>query len=222
MTLARAAFLVVLLLWAPAWAAPTFLTAQVLVAEEQVTVVLRMDVAGDAQDAAGLFPLLTPEQGPGPVIAPRSEEVPDGLSVQTSGPVRVLFAPDGLRFARSEGEGDVRVEVRYALPVRGPQMPLVLAPERTLHRVRVVTRRTASYSPQVRPLAPYDYAEEDDEDGTWQVMTLREPVRAGGRLRIALSHLPAPLGAYRVAALVGLIAVVTGVGLASLRGGRGR
>ncbi len=206
---------------APAPASPAILIAQVLVGEDQVTVVSRLDVAGDPRDAAGAFPLLLPEDGPGPVLAPRSEAVPDGVEVQTSGPVRASFGPEGLRIAPAGGPGNARVEVRYTLPVRSAEMPLVLAPERTLDRVRLVTRRTGAYAPQMRPLAPYAYEEEDDDDGTWQMLTLRDPVRAGTRLRVSLGHLPAPFGPYRTAALVGLVAVVVGVGLASLGRGRG-
>lgn len=205
---------------APALAAPTFLTAQVLVGEDHVTVIARLDVAGDPGGAAGTFPLLVPEDGPGPVLAPRSEAVPDGVDVQTSGPLRASFGPEGLRIAPTGGPWDARVEVRYALRLRSADMLLVLAPDRTLDRVRVVTRRTAAYAPQVRPLAPYAYAEEDDDGGTWQMLTLRDPVRAGTRLRVSLRHLPAPFGPYRTAALVGLLAVVVGVGLAARSRGR--
>lgn len=204
----------------PADAAPTLLTAQVLVAEDQVTVIERLDVAGDPGDAAGTFPLLVPEDGPGPVFAPRSEAVPSGLEVETSGPVRASFEPDGLRVAPTGEPGDARVEVRYTLPVRAGEMPLVIAPGFMLDRVRLVTRRTAAYAPQMRPLAPYVYDEEDDDGGTWQILTLRDPVRAGTRLRVALRRLPAPFGLYRTVALVGMIAVLAGVGLAARVRGR--
>lgn len=210
----------VLALPGSARAAPAILIAQVLVGEDQVTVIERLDVAGDPRDAAGTFPLLVPEDGPGPVPAPRSEAVPDGVEVQTSGPVRASFGPEGLRIAPTGGPGDARVEVRYTLPVRSADMPLVLAPERTLDRVRLVTRRSAAYAPQVRPLAPFVYEEEDDDGGTWQMLTLRDPVRAGTRLRVSLRHLPAPFGPYRTAALFGLVAVVVGVGLAAWSRGR--
>lgn len=209
-----------LLVPAPAAASPAILLAQVLVGEDQVTVIERLDVAGDPRDAAGTFPLLVPEDGPGPVPAPRSEAVPDGVEVETRGPVGASFGPEGLRIAPAGGPGDARVEVRYTLPVRSADMSLVLAPERTLDRVRVVTRRTAAYAPQVRPLAPYAYEEEDDDDGTWQMLTLRDPVRAGTRLRVSLRHLPAPFGPSKAAALVGLVAVIAGVGIAARSRGR--
>ncbi len=220
-----AAWLLALWFFAPpglAWGAPTFLVAQVVVGEDEVTVIQRLDVAGDPTNAAGLFPFLVPEDGPGPVMAPRSEAVPDGVEVQASGPVRASFGPDGLRLVPTGGSGDARVEVRYTLPVRSGEMPLVLAPDRTLDRVRLVTRRTAAYAPQVRPLAPYAYDEEDDDDGTWQMLTLRDPVRAGTHLRVFLGHLPARFGPYRTAALLGLVAVAIGVGLAAWLRGRER
>lgn len=219
------AWLLALWLFAPpglAWGAPTFLVAQVVVGEDQVTVLERLEMAGDLADGAGLFPFLAPEDGPGPVMAPRSEAVPDGVEVQTSGPMRASFGPEGLRIVPTGGPGDARVEVRYALPVRSGEMSLVLAPDRTLDGVRLVTRRTAAYAPQVRPLAAYAYDEEDDDDGTWQMLTLRDPVRAGTRLRVFLRHLPAPFGPYRTAALLGLVAVATGVGLAAWSWGRER
>lgn len=204
-----------------ALASPTLLTAQVLVGEEQVMVVARLDATGDPRDIAGPFPLLVPEDGPGPTPAPRSEEVLDGMDVQTSGPVRALWEGGGLRLAPTDSSGDARVEVRYTLPVRTGEMMLVMTPEFPLDRVRLVTRRTSAYSPQMRPLVPYAYSEAKDDHGTWQVLTLREPVRAGTHLRVALRHLPAPFGLYRGVAVIGLVGVLVGVGLLAARRGRG-
>lgn len=214
--MARASLIAVLAPLASARAAPTSLIAQILVGEDHMVIIERLDVAGDLQGVAQAFPLLLPDGGPGPVIAPRSKAVPTGLEVETSGPVRAVFDSDHLRVIPTDGPGHARIEVRYTLPVRTALASLVLAPTQTLDQVRLVTRRTLSYAPQIRPLAPYAYEEQDDDTGTWQILTLLEPVRPGTRLRVAVRHLPAPFVPYRTVALVGLIAVVAGVGLAAL------
>lgn len=218
----RASLIAVLAPLASARAAPASLIAQILVREDHVTIIERLDVAGDLQGVAQAFPLLLPDGGPGPIIAPRSKAVPNGLEVETSGPVRAVFDSDHLRVIPTDGPGHARIEVRYTLPVRTAVASLVLAPTQTLDQVRLVTRRTMSYAPQIRPLVPYAYDEQDDDSGTWQILTLLEPVRSGTRLRVDVRHLPAQFVPYRTIAIVGLIAVVAGMGLAALaRGSEG-
>ena len=58
--------------------------------------------------------------------------------------------------------------------------------------LQVVTRRTLQYFPQVRPLQPYDFSEEEDTGGAWQYMSLLQPVAPGDQVVIVAARQPDP------------------------------
>jgi len=56
--------------------------------------------------------------------------------------------------------------------------------------LQVVTRRTPVYYPQVRPLVPYAFSEEEDNSGAWQYMSLAKPVAPGASITIMAARQP--------------------------------
>ena len=209
----------VLLLAGDALAAPVFLTVQVQADEDRLVVLERLDVAGDLTGMPAEFPFLRPEAQPGPRMVARSENAEDGVEVEASGPVRTAFTGTGLALSPVPGEaGDVQVMVRFALPIERPDLTLMLSADRPIDRVRFITRQTAAYGPQLRPLAPVAVSQEVEEDGTYVTQTVLNPIPAGARLPVVLRHLPAPFGPYRVSALAGVVLAVLGVGIVLIRG----
>lgn len=57
-------------------------------------------------------------------------------------------------------------------------------------QVQVVTRRTPMYYPQVRPLLPYTFSEEEDTSGAWQYMSITRPLAPGASLVILAARQP--------------------------------
>ncbi|MBM4396495.1 MAG: hypothetical protein FJ087_12505 [Deltaproteobacteria bacterium] len=186
------------------------LSVQVLPTEEGVQVSHALRVTGAGEPVSWTFPLLLPEGLPGPVPAPRTDAVPNGIDSKASGGAEVRFEADGIRVTGRPGpSGDFSAQVRYSIPVATGRATFAVRPGFPVGVVQVTTRRTPAYGLHVRPLAPYAYREEVEEDGTWQYLVLGDGIDAGERLEVAVAHLPAPFGPYRAAALgvAGLAAV---------------
>lgn len=195
------------------------LAVQILPIEEGVQVSQSLRVSGPGEAVRFEFPLLVPAGIPGPSLEPRSEQNPGGIDVRASGGASVEHTGSGILVKGSPGpSGDFTVQVRYALRVEVPRATFNLAPATPIQRVQVMTRRDRAFGLHVRPLAPYAYREEVEEDGTWQYLVLQDGIGPGKALGIAVSHLPAPFGPYRAVALgVAAVALVV-LGLAMGRG----
>lgn len=205
----RAILVSLLGLWPPlAIARPNVLTVKVIVGEDKVFITQRLDIASGPTKALKAMPMLRPEGGPLPKVALEGDSDGEGLKVETRGAIAVGEIKDAVLLKVG---GDGQVEARYALPIRSTSMRFILeSQDLDLDGVRFVTRKTPSYSPQLRPLAPYHYAEEDTEDGTWQMMTLLMPLNRGERVEVALLHLPQGFSSYRLAILGGVGLIILG------------
>jgi hypothetical protein len=209
----------------PAAAMPRVVTlsVQVMPGDDGLQVSEALRVTGGSTPVRYDVPLALPEGGRGPTIAPRSEAVRDGVETKAEGGAAVDFGGGALHVTGVPAVAGrpMTVQVRYTLPIESSRTVLAVTPAMPLERVQVVSRRTAAYVPQVRPLAPYAIREETEEDGTWVYQTTAEGVPAASTLRIAAGHLPYGPGPYRTAG--GLLA---GIALAALavavaRGRRG-
>lgn len=187
------------------------LVVQVLATDDGLAVAESLRGTGASTAVSWTVPLLVPEDAAGPALVPRNDANPQGIDVKATGGAQAAFSARGILVSAPAGTQEFQVQLRYNLPVRAGRLVLSATPEMALSRVQVVTRRSKGYAAQVRPLAPYGFREEVEEDGTWQYLTLLDPVPAGTPLRIALAHLPAPFGPYRAAGVA-----VVGVALLSL------
>lgn len=199
------------------------LVVQVIAGDSQLSVSQVLEIRpGDDTATSGTwtFPLLLPDRGPLPTMNRRSATHPGGLETRASGGASFLFGPDGLKVKGvPSSRGGLRAQVKYAIPVDAQALVFSTRPAFDLDGVRFITRRNPSYGIQLRPLVPYTYQEETEEEGTWQTMTATRPIRAGSVLSLSAGHLPSAFGPYRNTgiALVVLAAVILGIIMLSRR-----
>ncbi|NOZ01333.1 MAG: hypothetical protein GXP54_05520 [Deltaproteobacteria bacterium] len=206
----------------------TSLAVQVMADDKRlvVTQVLGIDAVQDHKgpsEKSWKFPLLLPGRGPVPSMVGRSEKNPDGINVQTGRGTRVAFNSDGLTVTGDPASpGGVRVQTKYTVPVTAGSVPFLLRPTMDLNSLQFVTRRNATWGMQLRPMVPYSFREEVEEDGTWQYMNVIHEIRAGTTVRVQAGHLPSPFGPYRFAGVLAMLLAI-GIlllGMASRRGGK--
>lgn len=198
--------------------AESTLAVQILVDDRRlsVTQVLNMPSPADEQSAVGRFPLLLPETGPGPDLKPRTESNPNGIDTSATPGARVVFGTDGLEIHGKPGTTGFQVKVRYTVPVTDTGLAFRMTPSFDLGTVQFITKRNSTYGMQLRPLIPYSYREEVEEDGTWQYMTSLRAVEAGSSVRATARHLPSPFGTYRTIGVVAVFLAAVILGLTML------
>ena len=195
------------------------LVVQVVAGDSQVSVsqVLEIRAKGEsAADGTWEFPIL-------PAMKKRSTDHPNGVETKASGGARFQFGPDGLKVKGvPSSRGGLRAQVKYSIPVDSQALVLSTRPAFDLDGVRFITRRNPTYGIQLRPLVPYSYNEETEEEGTWQTMTATRPIRAGSVLSISAGHLPSAFGPYRDTgiALVFLAAAILGIAMLTTKKAR--
>lgn len=176
--------------------------------------------------AAGsrVFPLLLPEDGPGPEIRPAVGEDSGGLQVRGRGGARAEFRDGTLRLAgQPDGSGEFALEVTYRVPVTTSRLMFRVLVNDPLDRVQVI-HQGGAHALHVRPLRPYAFREEDEGDGAWRYQDVPGPLRSGETLRVAVRRLPEARRPYRWAgaALLGTVGIFGLLVALRRRDGRGR
>ena len=188
---------------APASGMIASLTVQLVATDDGLQVTEALNVQGGSAGMRWPFPLFVPEGGSAPVMTARVEGQAGGTDVRSSGGASAQFAQGVLYVSSPSGVGGRwSVEIRYDLPVDDDRMTGLLTPGFPLSRVQFVTKRSATYAAQIRPLVPYNFREDVEEDGTWQTLTPVDGLPAGATLRTAVAHLPKAFDAYRASGLV--------------------
>ena len=212
-----------LLLLLPAQASAAGLDVQVLAREGAVSVVQMLTLSPGEPGEPAPFPVMTTIDRGHPVVAPRGAGEPGGLLVKTSGAVSVRFDDGKLLVSRDgAGSGPARVQVSYTVDLGPAASGFVIEPAIELGRVTFVTRRTPTYSMQLRPLVPYSYHEESEEDGTWCYMTLMHGLGAGSSVEVSALHLPVAFDVYKAVGGAAALASVVLFLLLALRNGSSR
>ncbi len=201
---------------APAGRLIASLVVQLVATDDGLQVTEALNVQGGSAVMHFPFPLFVPEGGPVPALAARVEGQAGGTDVRATGGASTQFTQGTLYVSSpSVVGGQWSVEIRYNLPVDDDRMIGLVTPSFPLARVQVISKRSATYGAQIRPLVPYTYHEDVEEDGTWQTLVLTDGVPGGGTLRTAVSHLPKAFDVYRAGglavagvALLGLVVVV--------------
>lgn len=184
-----------------AQAAEAHLMVQLLVGEDRLSVLERL-VLPEGLSSAMAFPLLRAEGWKDESLGQAE------VDIATEGEIQARFVDGNILLEPTKNQGFAAAQVRFSPKIEGTEVFLTLSPQMSLQSVVFFTRKTAGYSPQIRPLAPYLYDEEETEVGKTQILRLISPVQAGSTLRVAMRHLPSPFGHYRLATLVGVMVLL--------------